>query len=336
MTNVIKTLISLIFICHLSANIFAQTKESIFDLMSHTELLEITLEADLDSLKNSRRSTAKQKARLAFKDENQEWQQWKVKVRTRGKSRRRICEMPPLRLNFKKSKLAKKGLDKFNDMKLVTHCLDDEKDSKRLLMKEYLIYQLYNELTENSYRTQLVSVTYLDKNSDKKESNWGFLIEDVAELSNRLQAQRVEKHGCQYAEFEEGMPEIVAMFQYMIGNKDYNVDALRNVKILQRDDQFIPVPYDFDYSGLVNAPYARPDANYLLNKVTDRAYLGSEECLAKMEETKQIFWEKQGRFYQIVNDFEQLDKKSKQKMIKYLNKFYKNIDDIRPARRRVQ
>ncbi|MFT4759417.1 MAG: hypothetical protein ACI9XO_000682 [Paraglaciecola sp.] len=303
--------------------------------MNHSELLEITLEADLDSLKNSRRTNAKQKAWLTFKDKKNQVHKWKIKVQTRGKSRRQICEMPPLRFFFKKSKLAKKGLKKFNDMKLVTHCLADKKDAKRLLMKEYLIYQLYNELTENSYRTQLVSIIYKDKKTGREEQNWGFLIEDMAELAARLNAERVEILGSSDQDFEEGMPEIVALFQYMVGNKDYKVEALRNVKTLRRDDKLILVSYDFDYSGLVNAPYAKPNPNYKLKRVTDRAYLGSAESLSKLDETKKIFLEKKKRFIEIIEDFPELDKKTKQKVIKYLEKFYKNIDDIELATRKV-
>jgi len=36
----------------------------------------------------------------------------------------------------------------------------------------------------------------------------------------------------------------------------------------------VPVPYDFDFSGLVDAPYATPPPEYQLDSVRERYYRG--------------------------------------------------------------
>ena len=54
----------------------------------------------------------------------------------------------------------------------------------------------------------------------------------------------------------------VALFEYMIGNLDWSVPVRHNIKLIvpKEDSNAIafPVPYDFDYSGLVKTDYAIP------------------------------------------------------------------------------
>ena len=106
-----------------------------------------------------KRNTEKHPAVFSFTDQSGAVQTWNIKVNLRGKFRRTRCEnLAPLKLNFKKSELKAAGLAKFDDMKLVTHCMSSKSDAKALLQKEYLAYRLYNELTENSYRVQLLKI----------------------------------------------------------------------------------------------------------------------------------------------------------------------------------
>ena len=49
-------------------------------------------------------------------------------------------------------------------------------------------------------------------------------------------------------------------FQYMIANTDFSTQFLHNIKAIQtKNGRFIPIAYDFDMSGVVNAPYATFD-----------------------------------------------------------------------------
>ncbi|MFT4760133.1 MAG: hypothetical protein ACI9XO_000930 [Paraglaciecola sp.] len=316
-------------------NSFAQS-QSIFDAMNYQEVLEMTIEADLDSLKNSRRTDDYQNAYLTFKDENKQTQSWKMKLRTRGKFRRKICTMPPLKMKFKKAELATAGFNNFNDMKLVTHCVENKEEAKALLMKEYLAYQMYEELTENSFRTQLVRITYKDIKTGKKFKNWGFLIEDTAQLAARIEAEKCDCWGMNDTNFHHGTYELVALFQYMIGNEDYKVNALKNIKTFRKNGQLIPVPYDFDFSGLVNASYAKPNVDYQLRTMTDRVYLGSVESLTRLHSTKALFHAKEDNFQNLIHDFKKLQSLEKAEMIAYLKSFYKNIDVLNLPKNSLQ
>ena len=55
--------------------------------------------------------------------------------------------------------------------------------------------------------------------------------------------------------------DVLCLFEYMISNTDWNVSLLHNIKLIRKKDtkEIIVVPYDFDYSGLVNADYAVPN-----------------------------------------------------------------------------
>lgn len=306
-------------------NLQAQTS-SIFDIMHHQEVLDITIEADLDSLKNSRRTDDYQKAYLTFKNKNKQQEGWKMKLRTRGKFRRQVCTMPPLKMKFKKAELALAGLNEYNDMKLVTHCVESKEEAKALLMKEYLTYQMYGELSEYSYRTQLVRITYLDIKSGKKQKNWGFLIEDTAQLANRIEAEKCDCWGNTPKEFHHGSAELVALFQYMIGNEDFKIESMKNVKVFRKDGQLIPVPYDFDFSGLVDASYAIPNIDYELQAVTDRIYLGSPESLLELHSMQSLFYAKEKEIKTVVTKFKKLDTNTKIAMVNYLDEFFENME----------
>jgi hypothetical protein len=58
----------------------------------------------------------------------------------------------------------------------------------------------------------------------------------------------------------------------MIGNTDWDISMMRNVRLIrtQAGGKILPLPYDFDFSGLVSAPYASPSSDTGLKTVRDR------------------------------------------------------------------
>ena len=144
--------------------------------------------------------------------------------------------------------------------------------SRDLVFREYLTYKLYNELTPNSLRVQLVKITYLDKsNPDYRLTRYGFLIEDEEEFSWRTAATVKEQMGLKPTELSPSHEKLAALFQYMIGNTDWSVEMRRNLEILEKPDgKLVPVPYDFDFSGIVSAPYARPNVDVGQKRVGER------------------------------------------------------------------
>ena len=86
------------------------------------------------------------------------------------------------------------------------------------------------------------------------------------------------------------------------------------------------MPYDFDYSGLVNTDYALPFKDLGLKSVLERRYLGI--CRSQDIFTNELkeFLEKKTEFYKVINDFPYLNPKTKQEMISYLEGFFKDFD----------
>ena len=162
----------------------------------------------------------------------------------------RVCDFAPLKLNFSKKDLVKAGLKEFDKLKLVTHCMDDKSISKEAVMREYLAYKLYNELSNVSLRVQLVKITYVDVNTGEKIKNrYGFLIEDIDELAARNNAEVYERMNVQDNQLIATAENNHSFFQYMIGNADWDLKMLRNVKLLQdkRNGKITVVPFDFDF-----------------------------------------------------------------------------------------
>lgn len=315
----------ILFITVLNVNI-ASTPYSIFDEMNYQEVLKITIEVDLNNLLKDRLSKEDYVAKLKFMDAGGKLQEWDMKVALRGKFRRIKCnEMPPLKLKFKKKDLAAMGLSAANDLKLVTQCVEDEREAKVLLLKEYLAYKIYNQLTDISYRVQLVKVTYQDSKTGKRKRQWAFLIEDTAQLRERLLAEKCKNCFNQSIEtFEQETFKLMSVFQYMIGNSDWSALIERNTKLIKTADHILAIPYDFDFSGLVDAPYATVNAKYHLTSRKDRIYLGFDEHLADITPTFQYVLSKKVEIIELVKKFKLLNANDREAIIEYLQTFFED------------
>ena len=306
------------------------SKQSIFDVMNHTEVLELTLEANINDLTTNRNTEEYQAGFVRFADGEEMEQAWKIKVRPRGKYRRRICEMPPLKLKFKKAELEMAGLSKFNDLKLVTHCAENKTDAKEWLMKEYLTYKLYNELTPNSFRVQLVRITYIDIPTGEKRKNWGFLIEDKDQVADRMGAETCDCNNLDKSQLNVNSEELMTVFQYMIGNEDWDLTMVRNLKMFKKaNGEIIPVPYDFDFTGIVNAGYAIPNASYGMSKVVDRAYFGTSQMEEDLSGTMRYLKMKRKDLISIVKNFKILNVANRATIVNYLESFYQTDDFVK-------
>lgn len=327
--NKLRIIISTVFLTVLALT-STTAQKSILDVMSYKEVLSVTIEADFAALDSARRTAEKHKAVLTFEDETGTEQQWNIKLSNRGNFRRLRCEMAPLKMDFKKKDLKAAGLTKFDDMKLVTHCVANKGEAKSLLQREYLAYKLYNEITEYSYRVQLLKINYIDAITGKKTKHWGFLIEDTAALIQRIGAtEKVENHlNLPRDTFHDGLLKIASVFQYMIGNSDWDIQVGRNVKYLIKDGKVLVILYDFDFSGIVNASYAIPNPNFGLPNVKSRIFLGYHEDIDKLKSTLSFFKTKRLSLLEKVEEFRILDESSREEIIYYLDSFYQTFNEI--------
>ncbi len=329
----IKPLFSITVFTLLSIDALAHgtvEKKSIFDLMNHREVLELTLKTDLTALRTDRHSESSHKAKVSFKDANGNTQQWDLKVKLRGAFRRIKCsDVPPLKLNFKKSELEAAGLSLFDDLKLVPQCAADEAAAKEALLREYLAYRLFNEITDYSYRVQLLRIIYKDSATGKKDKQWAFLIEDTAQLRARTGSEKYEaQFNLPVDSFHLSQARTVAFFEYLIGNGDWGFDKVKNVKFLKKKGRIIPVPYDFDFSGFVNAPYAVPNSNIGQTSIEERIYLGFKEDEANFHGTIYNLVGKRSKLEETVMHFRPLSYEARLEIVTYLSGFFEQPEQI--------
>jgi hypothetical protein len=311
-----------------------QSVSSVFDLMKQEGILEINLRTDLGKLLASAENKAVyQAASISFSTEDNGFQVWHIKIKPRGKFRRQNCDFPPLKFDFSKEDLNNEGLAAYDKLKLVTHCLDNRTLGTENLLREYLAYSLYQEVSPYAYRVQLVKIQYIDEQGKVSGfKRYGFIMESTEELAARLKGEECEE--CTYskpADFDQQAASVHAMFQYMIGNSDYSIPLLRNVKLIRRqlDQKLVPVGYDFDFSGIVNAPYARPALHMGQQSLSQRIYLGTMISDADLQYTIGLFYEKQEALYSIVNRFRKLNGLKRLEVVEYLESFYAQMDEIR-------
>jgi hypothetical protein len=86
------------------------------------------------------------------------------------------------------------------------------------------------------------------------------------------------------------------------------------------------VPYDFDFCGMVDAPYAIPIEELNIKSVRERLYRGYSRTLPEIETTLSLFREKSEAIKKLVLSFELLPERERKEILSYLDGFYKMIE----------
>ena len=261
-----------------------------------------------------------------------------VEIRVRGKSRTRVCEFPPLRLYFDTGRMAESVFVGQQKLKLVTHCRNHDSAEKNLL-DEYAAYRILNTVTDASYRSRLVRVHYIDT-GDRLDpgarQRYGLLIESRPELAARLGGEPLGVEAVTRGEIDEDQAALVYVFQYLIGNTDWSLvrnddddECCHNVDLVSVDGRTLPVPYDFDLAGIVDAPYAKPDPSLRMRSVRQRRYRGY--CLpeAPLRRAVERFVERRDAIDAAVRAIP-ADEQDIRRIVAYLDRFFRNA--ARPDR----
>lgn len=306
--------------------------KTIFELISQHE--EVTILTDINYLINNRATDDYIEGQIQLED----GRTLPVKYKVRGKFRRSVCDFPPIGLKFSKDDLKLMGLSKHNKLKLVTHCLEDNKiEANDNVMKEYMAYKLYNILNPNSFQVKAFKITYKDTSGNLgKIRRQGFLIEDTDEMTERLGGEECEDCLNSSPQVLSKKDEaMVSLFQYMIGNEDWSIPFLRNVKIAELPTGIrIPVPYDFDFSGLINAPYAKPNSDYKLYSVTDRYFIGETVDKHALNKAIEHFKTKEKEILKFIKGFKLVSYDNRLIALDYIESFYSDLDqfyDVAPG-----
>ncbi|MEA1898407.1 MAG: hypothetical protein U9N53_12180, partial [Bacteroidota bacterium] len=253
-----------------------------------------------------------------------------IKIKARGEFRRGYCQFPPIKLNLKKTDFTSEYMEDQTTLKFVTHC-KNYKLFESYILQEYLIYKMYNILTDMSFQVRLVQMEYIDtQEKDKPFVKYGFIIEHINSVAERNNSLRIKSEKLAQNLMDKNMMALVALFEFMIGNTDWSVTGLHNMKIIKSKDftkhEPFPVPYDFDYSGMVNARYAIPSEILEIESVRERKYWGV--CLPEenIMNAKAIFLSRKNSLYKLVQEFPYLEKSPKREMVDYLDSFYRILD----------
>jgi len=249
-----------------------------------------------------------------------------VKVRARGNFRRDPdnCKFPPLFVSFNKDEIKNTLFNNQERLKLVTPCQNEED-----VIEEYIIYKMYNQVTDISMKARLVKVLYLDTGRGKMVSHsYSFFLEERARVGERIDAREWTKLLTPFSLNSENFGRM-SVFQYMIGNKDWFITTRHNIVIMQPNDtSLLPyaIPYDFDFSGFVNSDYSKirgvPE-DLLENR---KIYKGNCYTASEFNEIFEFYRELRPLFESIIKNMKLTSKYGRRQNLRYIRLFYKVIE----------
>ena len=295
-------------------------------LFSSNEVLAITIKTDMKGLLKMSKEDKYQKANLYV-----DGQKLKIRIRPRGNNRFETCSFPPITLNFKKTEFPDSTYTQLTKLKLVNTC-KLQLSYEQFILREYLVYRVFNLLSDYSFKVRLLKIEYIDSEDKMKPIiRYGFVIEDADFLAKRFNGFVLKSKGL--ADKATNLDQIVllSLFEYMIGNFDWQVSAQQNLKLIKLFDINEPapyvIPYDFDYSGLVNASYAIPSEKLGIESVLERLYFGKCYTEDELEKAIAIFLDRKEEIFALYYNFPLLNKASIKHSINYLESFYKIIEN---------
>ena len=273
----------------------------------------------------------------AFVNEADESQRLDVSIRIRGNFRKEHCELPPIRLNFKKSQVKGTLFKGQAKLKVVTPC-QHRLESQQKLLLEYLAYRTYEILTDHSFGTRLIRLSYVD--SDDKLQSWtdlAFVIEDEGDIAKRLGLDKARVAENRFEELDQPATALYELFQLLISNHDYSVlkgpeggYCCHNSVMYTREeaaDKRIPIPYDFDMSGLVNAKYAAPPGHLPIRLVRTRYYRGLCQPDDVMQDAIAQMLSKKDEILALYETLPELSRLSRNRSVAYVKKFFAILED---------
>ncbi len=292
--------------------------------------LEFTLTADFKAVNRDRnpQSTKVFPATMTVARPDGTMGTFPLNIRTRGHVRRMLqtCAFAPLRLEFQAEHVKNTVFEGHKNIKLGTHCRDVDL-FEQYVPREYAAYRMYNLLTPNSFRARLAKATYVDQSSQKPIAiRQAIFIEDDDDVAKRMEGRNVAYQKLTFRRVDQDTVTLMTLFEYMIGNTDWSMYLLHNVVLTEKTSGIIyPVPYDFDYSGLVNARYAIPAKQFNITSVRDRLYLGPCRTPPEFEPYFAKFQALKPQILALFDSIPGLDDGYRKDSQKYMERFFQTI-----------
>jgi len=306
-------------------------------LFRETDALQVTLTAPLTTLLKERSTEEYAAAVFEVSDGDGDALSFDVKIRARGHLRHEICVVPPLLVNFKKSDVKGTLFHKQDKLKLVVHCGDSIR-YEQALVREYLAYRILNLITPASFQARLLRVRYVDNEGKRKDQvRYAYFMEHKNRLGKRIDAKDLKIEETEIELLQPDHLNLTSVFQYLIGNTDFSPvapspydECCHNYDLFKNDSELlVAIPYDFDQSGFINAPYAAPSEQFPITSVRQRIYRGRCVNNEHIPATLQRFQEIRESIFTLLQEHEGLTSMTRKSLLQYVENFYDIIDDPR-------
>ncbi len=312
-------------------------KSSLFD---YNEPINMEIQVNEKALlKDVKEKPQNHHALIKYHDSIDGLKEFGFKISARGHFRKdpANCNLPPLKLKIPKNVTNSNGLFSGQDkLKMVVPCNPNSEKHQECLYLEYLVYQTYELVTSASYKTRLVNITLIDSlNLKQKRSFTGFFVEEDDQLASRNDGKILKFKRYHPGNVNREHMTLMSVFQYMIGNTDWSVDASHNIELLFIQDNAVPlvVPYDFDWAGIVNASYAVPAEVLNIKSVRQRVFRGFERSIDEYTPVIKLFNDRKEEIYKLYSNCSYLTEKTKIATFKYLDDFYEIINNPKSVER---
>ncbi len=142
-------------------------------------------------------------------------------------------------------------------------------------------------------------------------------------MASRNQGELLEVDKAPPDKLDQDQLALMAIFNYMIINTDYSIPIMHNVVLVSRDyfDPPLPVPYDFDWSGLINIPYDSPYVAQFTGS-PEREYKGPCFSLKELEKIMYFIQLKRVEVLELFIEFPYLEHEKKSRNIQDLQIFF--------------
>jgi hypothetical protein len=329
-----KTIFILIFLSFY-ATLYSQNVKKLFESDS---ILEIRITLPLKQVVNDIKERKQHASKLSYTLADGTVFDHNMNIKVRGKTRslKQICTFPPLELRFNKEDARNSIFEDHEKIKLVTHCQND-KIYEEYLQKEYIVYKMYQKVSPYSFKVRLCHITYINANKPTQQSShYGFLIERLKDVAKRNDMSVFKDSIRNRTVLNKDNLDKLTLFEFLIGNLDWSIAKGHNMKLIVGKKGSLPlaVPYDFDYSGLVDIPYAVPPGGSGISDVKTRVFTGF--CRRDGYDTTVEFYKSiREDLYKEVNSANFLSGKTINNMNKYLRSFYKILDDPKAVDKKI-
>ena len=303
------------------------------------EPIEVTLTANIGKIRGDKGENPPwRQATLSYKAAEGNLVTVPLKARTRGIWRLKNCEFPPLRLNFSGETSRGTIFHKLDKPKLVSYCRDTD-SYEQYILQEYQLYRIYQLLTPVSHRARLLKFVYADSANGKVHARrYAFILEEPKAIADRLGGKVMEQKGALPGDLDGFQDALFGVFQYFIGNTDFSEAGLHNVELFFNNEGVaMPIAYDFDFAGAVNARYATSDERLNLPNVRQRLFRGYCTDADSYDKVFAVFNEKKPQIYALYSDSigKLMDRGTVRETLQYFNEFYDTINDKRSAKRSI-